>query len=265
MTQTVDLTALCRDFLDEREALRPLLADLDPQDWRQQTPAPGWTVLDQVAHLAWFDQATATAIKDPEGFRAQRRSVVADIDGFVHDLVEQHRNLTGAQVVAWWDQTGPQLVTAAQSADQSATAAHRIPWYGPDMTVASAITARIMETWAHGQDIADTFGIRRSPTPRLEHIAFLGWRAIPYAFRSHDLPVPDDAVHVELEGCSFGPEGATNVVRGSLLDFCLVVTQRRHPADSDLTTVGPVAKAWLPIAQAFAGPPGAGRRSGQSA
>jgi uncharacterized protein (TIGR03084 family) len=259
MAQPIDLDALCRDFLDERDALRVLLADLGEQQWQQSTPAPGWTVLDQVGHLAWFDQAATTAIKDPDGFRQQRASVAADIDGFVHDLVEQHRSLSGARALAWWDQTGPRLVIAARSAG----GAHRIPWYGPDMTVASAITARIMETWAHGQDVADALGVHRPSTHRLQHVAFLGWRTIPYAFRSHGLAAPDDAVRVELDGCSFGPDDATNVVRGSLRDFCLVVTRRRHVADSDLTAVGPIAEAWLPIAQAFAGPPGAGRRAGQ--
>jgi uncharacterized protein (TIGR03084 family) len=261
MSTTVSLEALCQDYLDEREALRVLLADLGTADWQRVTPAPGWTVLDQVAHLAWFDQAATTAIEDPDGFREQRKAVVIDIDGFVRDLVEQHRSLSGAQVMAWWGLTGPHLVAAARAAGGS----HRIPWYGPDMTVASAITARIMETWAHGQDVADTLGVQRPVTHRLEHIAFLGWRAIPYAFRSHGLAVPDDPVRVELGYCHFGPEDTPNLVRGSLLDFCLVVTQRRHPADSDLTAIGPVASAWLPIAQAFAGPPGAGRRQGQFA
>ena len=259
MPATVDLEALCQDFLDERQALRELLSDVDESAWQRPTPAPDWTVLDQVAHLAWFDQAATMAIEDPAGFREQRASVAADIDGFVRDLVERHRSLSGAQALAWWDQTGPQLVAVARSAGGS----HRIPWYGPDMTVASAITARIMETWAHGQDVADAFGVHRPVTRRLEHVAFLGWRAIPYAFGAHQLPVPDHPVRVDLDGCRFGPDDATNVVRGSLLDFCLVVTQRRHPADSDLTAIGPVARAWLPIAQAFAGPPGAGRRPGQ--
>jgi uncharacterized protein (TIGR03084 family) len=189
----------------------------------------------------------------------QRDRVRSDIDGFVADLVDQHRGLSGAQVLEWWDRTGPELVAAATAVGGS----HRIPWYGPDMTVSSAITARIMETWAHGQDIADTLGAVREPTARLTHVAFLGWRAIPYAFRVHNLPQPEEPVRVDLEGCSFGPEDATNVVRGPLLDFCLVVTQRRHASDTDLTAEGRVAQAWLPIAQAFAGPPGAGRKAGQ--
>jgi hypothetical protein len=47
------------------------------------------------------------------------------------------------------------------------------------------------------------------------------------------------------------------------MDFCLVVTQRRHPDDTDLAIEGPLAEEWMAIAQAFAGPPGKGRAPGQ--
>ena len=144
----------------------------------------------------------------------------------------------------------------------------RLPWYGPDMGVASFTTARLMETWAHGQDVADALGERREPTDRLRHVAQIGVRALPWSFTVHGRPVPDVPVRVELElpgggGWTAGPEDAADLVRGSALDFCLVVTQRRHPADVDLTVRGPVAGEWMGLAQAFAGPPGTGRRPGQ--
>jgi len=138
-----------------------------------------------------------------------------------------------------------------------------VPWYGPDMTLASTLTARIMETWAHGQDVADALGIDRDPSPRLRHVAFLGWRAVANSFRVQGRPEPTAPVRVELGEVAFGPDDAVDVVRGSLLHFCLVVTQRRHPADTDLVAEGPVATEWLTIAQAFAGPSGAGREPGQ--
>jgi uncharacterized protein (TIGR03084 family) len=124
-----------------------------------------------------------------------------------------------------------------------------------------------METWAHGQDIADALAVVRPPTARLRHVAHLGARAFANSFIAHGLPVPRDAVRVDLVGPSgeawgFGPEGALNSVAGSALDFCLVVTQRRHRDDTRLTVVGSVADAWLDVAQAFAGPPGAGRSPG---
>ena len=49
------------------------------------------------------------------------------------------------------------------------------------------------------------------------------------------------------------------------MDFCLLVTQRRHVADTALVPEGDIATEWLTIAQAFAGPPGAGRQPGQFA
>jgi len=57
--------------------------------------------------------------------------------------------------------------------------------------------------------------------------------------------------------------GAADRVTGTALDFCLVVTQRRHPADTGLVASGPAAEGWIAIAQAFAGPPGPGRTPGQ--
>jgi uncharacterized protein (TIGR03084 family) len=138
------------------------------------------------------------------------------------------------------------------------------------MSAASSITARIMETWAHGQDVADALEATRTPTDRLRHVAFIGARALPNSYQARGLAVPDTAVRVELRAPSgdlwaFGPEGAPDTVRGPALDFCLVVTQRRHPDDLDLEVHGPVAGEWMSIAQAFAGPPGSGRRPGQFA
>jgi hypothetical protein len=63
----------------------------------------------------------------------------------------------------------------------------------------------------------------------------------------------------------WGPEEAANRVTGPALDFCLLVTQRRHRDDTAVTATGATADQWLSIAQSFAGPPGPGRRPGQFA
>ena len=146
----------------------------------------------------------------------------------------------------------------------------RLPWFGLPMSAASSLTARIMETWAHGQDIADALGRAREPTGRLRHIAHIGVRALPYSFAVHGLEVPPEPVRVELTGpagelWTWGPGHAANRVTGPALDFCLLVTQRRHREDTAVAAEGQVADQWLAIAQAFAGPPGDGRRPGQHA
>jgi len=255
----VNLDELCADLLAERADLVTLVGSLDDDGWRTPTPAPGWSVLDQVTHLAWFDDAATRAIVDPDAFRAERDQVIADVDGLVDRATAACRHLGGTEALAWLETVGERLAAVALDVGPSV----RVPWYGPDMTVASSVTARVMETWAHGQDVADALGVTRLPTARLRHVAFLGWRALPNAFGANGRPVPEAPVRVEVGGYEFGPEGAADVVRGPLLDFCLVVTRRRHPDDTALVAEGPVASEWLTIAQAFAGPPGQGRRPGQ--
>jgi uncharacterized protein (TIGR03084 family) len=61
---------------------------------------------------------------------------------------------------------------------------------------------------------------------------------------------------------TYGPQEAAQRVTGPALDFCLLVTQRANRADLALRAQGPDADRWLDIAQAFAGPPGAGRQPG---
>ncbi len=138
------------------------------------------------------------------------------------------------------------------------------------MAARSFITARLMETWAHGQDVADALGIDRRPSARLRHVAHLGVRARPFSYAVNGLTMPDADVAVRLIGpdgepWQWGPSDANppNMVSGSALDFCLVVTQRRHLADTTLTIAGDAAVEWMAIAQAFAGGPGAGRLPGQ--
>jgi uncharacterized protein (TIGR03084 family) len=165
-----------------------------------------------------------------------------------------------AQLLATW-RAGR---TALARALVAVPAGEKLPWYGVSMSPVSMATARIMETWAHGLDIADTVGITREPTARLRHIAFLGYRTLGYSFAAHGQPLPAEPVRLELSGVDgqlweFGPAQAANRVSGPALDFCLLVTQRRNRADLALSAEGPVADEWLDIAQAFAGPPGAGR------
>jgi uncharacterized protein (TIGR03084 family) len=128
------------------------------------------------------------------------------------------------------------------------------------MSAKSFATARIMEVWAHGQDIFDTLGIRRNPTDRLRHIAHMGVATLGWSFMNRQMEVPAGKVRVELlspagEMWSWGPENAASLVKGPAEDFCLVITQRRNVADTTLAISGDTAKQWLAIAQAFAGPP----------
>ena len=236
-----------------------LQAGLDERGFDVPTPAEGWTVRDQVSHLAWFDREAIRAAHDPEGFTATLPGALAD-DAFTERAVAEGRALSAPALLAWWRAARAELLEALAGLDP----ATRVPWYGPPMSAASFTTARLMETWAHGQDVADALGIERTPTDRLRHVAFLGVRAFANSYRVRGLPVPEDPVRVELtspsgERWAWGEEEAADRVRGPALDFCLVATQRRHVHDTALEAEGATATEWLRLAQAFAGPAGPGR------
>jgi uncharacterized protein (TIGR03084 family) len=264
---TTDLVLrLLGDLGAEKADVVRLLTDRPATVWALETPAVGWTVHDQVAHLAHLDAVTALAISDPAAFAALR-DARSDPQAYLDGIGPANHWRDGAEMLRWWDESQQALRAAATDADPGT----RVPWFGPSMSLPSKLSARIMETWAHGQDVADALGVHRVPTARLQHVARLGVLALPHSFAGRGLPVPSAPVRVELTApdglstWSWGPEDAADVVRGDALDFCLVVTRRRHLADTGLEVSGEVATAWMPIAQAFAGPPGEGRRPGQFA
>jgi uncharacterized protein (TIGR03084 family) len=257
-----DLARICSDLEAEHLSLDELVAPLDVAGWDTPTPAEGWSIRDQISHLAFFDEEGAKAMATPEEFAAGLQAFAGDAQAYIDGPILKGRAMEPAAVLAWWREARSSMVTVFRVADPGV----RVPWYGPWMKPASFISARIMETWAHGQDIADALGVEREPTDRLKHICFLGYRARPFSYTAHGRPEPEGEVRLELRG----PHGdewtwgeGEDVVRGDALDFCLVVTQRRHPDDTDLVAEGDLAKEWLTIAQAFAGPPGAGRKPGQ--
>lgn len=260
----VSMTALAADLAVETADLRALLLGLDEPGWRRDTPAAGWSIADQVTHLAYFDAVAVQSATEPDLFRAELERLLAE-GGLDTDVIAaRHRSMTGAEVLTWFEDARGRLIAAFGGLD----AGVRVPWFGPPMSAASALTARIMETWAHGQDVADAVGVQREPTDRLRHVAHIGVGARPFSYAANGRAVPAEPVRVELAapsgaGWTWGPEDACDRVTGPALDFCLAVTQRRHLDDTALTITGPAAAGWMAIAQAFAGPPGTGRKPGQ--
>ena len=259
---TGNLHALITDLREEVASLDAVMDGLDDADWERVTPAPGWSVRDQIAHLWFFDQRATLALVDEEGFIAEAASLFAKGD----PSLDRARSMAPGVLRAAWLGDADALARAAVDIDPS----RRVPWYGPSMSARSFLTARLMETWAHGQDIVDALGAERAPTARLRHVAHIGVSARPYAYRVRGIELPDAGVRVELRApdggtWTWGDEASPDVITGDALDFCLVVTQRRHPADVDLSASGAAASEWLGIAQSFAGPPGAGRVAGQFA
>ncbi|MGH9041305.1 MAG: TIGR03084 family metal-binding protein [Acidimicrobiia bacterium] len=246
------------DLEAECDSLDALVAGLDTDGWEAPTPAEGWTVKDQISHLASVDEWATLAAGDPEGFTTWLATLpFSDPDAVVNAPVDAARTRPGPDVLAWWRAARVGLAAVMDQIDPTA----RAPWFGPPMAMPTLLTARLMETWAHGEDVAEALGVDRLPTARLRHIAHLGVRTRTFAYASRGLPVPDTAVRVELTGpggetWTWGEEAATARVTGSVLDFCRVVTRRRAPSDTALVIEGDPATEWLAIAQAFAGPAG---------
>jgi uncharacterized protein (TIGR03084 family) len=260
-----DLNAIIDDLDAEQTALRAVLGTLPVSDWDKPTHAVGWSVRDQVSHLAYFDEAATRAMQNPEAFMAEVQEILAGGgEGLEAGYLSRGREMSSANLLEWWRTASLALIAAARAVDPAA----RVPWYGPAMSPASFITARLMETWAHGLDIVDVVDGDRPDSDRLRHVAFIGVRARPYSYNVRGKTPPSTQVRVELtlpsgKRLEFGDAAAENVVRGTATDFCRVVTQRRHLADTNLEIRGPAAEEWMAIAQAFAGPPGEGRQPGQ--
>jgi uncharacterized protein (TIGR03084 family) len=248
------------DLRAEHADLDGILVGLDEAGWDLPTPSAPWTIRDQVAHLAYFDEKAALAARDPDGFRTH---LEADLDDGMDAIVARHlatgRGMAPAEVLDWWRAARETCAEALAAVDPDL----RIPWYGPPMRASSSVVARLMETWAQGQDVVDALAIDRHPTDRLFHLAELGVRTFRFSFENRGLEAPTARVRVALRGATGNVrvwnDDADASITGPLLDFCLVVTQRRHISDTHLVTEGGLARHWMEVAQVFAGPPGPGR------
>lgn len=254
---------LLDDLAAEHADLDHVVAPLDDHAWHTPTPAEGWDVADTISHLAFFDGAATRAAVDPAGFRLEVEQSLADPD-FMARSVHLARSVEPSVLLADWRAGRESMLGTFGELDGST----RLPWYGPPMSAMSFATARLMETWAHGQDVVDALGTERAPTARLRHVAHLGSRTRAFSYLVRGDEAPEGEVRVELlapdrSTWSWGPEDAEDRVTGSALDFCLLVTQRRHRDDVDVAAHGPLADDWLDRAQAFAGPPGPGREAGR--
>ena len=254
------LEQVLTDLAAESGRLDDLVSELPDDAWRTPTPADGWDVATQVAHLAWTDEAAILAATDREGWDALVTDALGDPDGFVDRTALAGGRVAPADLLSRWRAARERLAAALRAHPDG----ERMPWFGPPMSAASMATARFMETWAHSLDVHEALGAEPEVTDRIRHVAHLGVRTRDFAFSVHGLDAPAEEFRVELTApsgdlWSWGPEGAGQSVRGSALDFCRLVTQRVHRDETDLVAQGRDATAWLGIAQAFAGPPGEGR------
>ncbi len=254
------------DMLAEYRALADFCQGLGADDWQRRSDFYGWTPWDEVAHLAYFDRTALCSIEDAPRFAREAAELGALMqrgDPISAVARQAFAGLDGPGLLAGWRRQFEALAVALDGLDPKA----RLAWYGPPMSARSFATARLMETWAHGQDVWDVMQQRRPASARLKHIAHLGVTTFGWTFVNRGLPVPEPQPYVELQApdgaaWTWGEPGSAHFIRGTAEDFCLLVTQRRHVDDTTLQySAGPVAQ-WVAMAQCFAGPPADGPAPG---
>ncbi len=246
------------------EELDRLLAGLDETQWKLDTPAPGWTIAHQVAHLAATFRLAGFAAANPDGFRARVATMSGDFDRNVDQALSAYLSDPPQVLLSRWREERATAEKALAAVPDGQT----VPWLVRPLPAPVLACAGMMELFGHGQDIADTIGVRPVRTDRIRFLCGFAVRTWDFGYQARSEPTPDVEFGYTLTGPSgavwrFGPDDAEQRISGPAEDFCLLVTRRRHRDDLALTATGVDAQHWLDIAQAYRGPAGAGRRPGQ--
>lgn len=246
------LDALVAELAAEQAVVADAVRGIDPDDWFRPTPAPFWDVRDTVAHLADTDEMAIDTLVDGPRSLGRCIAVAASAEDVTYQGVLRGRRRSGAEVLAWWEQTARAERELLAAADPDV----RVPW-GLGMRPASFVKARLMETWAHGLDVLAALGVDSCDTARLRHVAWLATRALAYAFAVAGREPPSGPLRVELTGpdgehWAFGPAGATDRVTGPAGEYCRLFVQRLSLPDArQLRATGDGAIAALEVARAY--------------
>jgi uncharacterized protein (TIGR03084 family) len=208
-------------------------------------------VRDTIAHLAHTDEMAVATVEGAAGAInavAQRSAAGADVTyrGVLHG-----RRMSGAAVLMWWESAA----ASERALLHSLAPETRVAW-GIGMRAPSFVTARLMETWAHGLDVRAALGVEAVDSDRLAHVAWLATRALPYAYSVAGREPPAEPVRVELSLPSgarwtYGPEDAADRITGSAGEYCRVFVQRRRAGDTSLVATGDAARSAIAVARAY--------------
>ncbi len=247
-----ETAALLVDLVSEQDALFDVLGSVTGDTWFAATPAKGWDIRDSVAHLADTDEIAVDTCLGRARPLNDFGATLAGAEDLTFWGVLRGRRMPGADVLAWWQRAAAEEREVLAGLDPTT----RVPW-GLGMRVSSFVTARLMETWAHGLDIRTTLGVESPDTARLRNVAWLAIRALPYAFSVAGVEPPGVPIRFELQGpdddvWTFGPPDVPDVVRGDAGQFCRLFVQRLTRADAtSLVAEGDAADAALDVARAY--------------
>lgn len=248
------------DLIAEGEEIDRLVAGLGESQWSLPTPAPGWTIAHQIAHLAATFRTAGTAASDPAAFKAMAERIGPDFDAAVQVALEPYLDAPRSELLARWRAEK----AAAERALAAVPAGRSVPWLVRPLPAPVLAAAGMMELFGHGQDIADALGVHREPTDRIRSVVEFAVRVWDFGYQVRGLTPPAEPFRFELLSPSgrlweYGPPDARQRISGPAVDLCLLVTRRRHRDDLALVAQGAEAEHWLDIAQAYRGPAGPGR------
>jgi uncharacterized protein (TIGR03084 family) len=244
--------------LTEQQAeLDSLVNPVDDISWTKPSRCDGWSVSDVVLHLAQTNEMALASIEGRfvESLAAfvEGVAVSGNVDDGAGALVDKERGEPPVVVYSRWRAGVDQLMHAFSLVDPHA----RVQWVAGTLSAHTLCTTRLAETWIHTNDVAHGLGATLSPAARIEHIARLAWRTLPYAFErsgrrlrgpvTFELTAPDGHSHWVFAS---GP--AKTIVRGPAVELCEVAGQRAKASDTSLTAEGPDAADVLELVRTFA-------------
>jgi uncharacterized protein (TIGR03084 family) len=246
------------DFRDESDSLYKLLSPLKDHEFDQPTQFKGWTINDVLGHLHFWNWTANLTLKDGEAFQAFYSKLMKEVRGGSLREAEKgwRKGIMGNELLETWREYYIEMAVRFEKADPKM----RLKWAGPDMSVRSSITARLMETWAHGQEVYDTLGVNHISGDGIKNIVVLGVNTFGWTYLNRGLDVPSERPFVKLiapsgENWEWGDASDSSYIEGKAEEFCQVVTQVRNVADTSLQLAGDVAVEWMSMAQCFAGGP----------
>lgn len=260
------------DFQSESDALYELLQPLGDEEFARKTLFKDWSINDVLQHLHFFNYAADLSLGDEEGILKLLADLKAGMEKgetLIGYTDKQLDGVKGQALLKLWHDYYTGMLDNFHAVDPKM----RVKWAGPDMSVLSSITARLMETWSHGQEIYDLLGVVREDRDHIKNVVVIGNNTFGWTFVNRGEEVPEDKPFLKLTAPSgeiweFNEPSDSNFIEGSASEFCQVVTQTRNIKDTNLKVEGDIASNWMAVAQCFAGeartPPAPGSRHTQT-
>lgn len=246
-----EMREILSDLVAEQQGLDQFLQRIDYRKWPTPTPTSGWDIRDQVSYLASAEELAGDVLQQGAAAIKAAMGDHASVEEFAAAGVARGRDIRPQQVIEWWREGRARVVDNLSRL----AGTERLPWITGDISARTLATARLADTWAHGLDIHHAIASEPEDTLRLRHVAFLGWKTLPWAFETAAEEYPEP-IRVELRApeyqkWEFGPADSEQVVRGEAGEWCRVVVRRLDVSETSLSATGDIAVRALEVAKAL--------------